>query len=164
MFFYKVKFHLLSAFLKFFYNTHRNIKIGKKTNWRKSFSLICEKNGFIFIGNSTFFNNNCTIVSKRKVYIGDKCLFGENVKIYDHNHKFNIKNIPIKDQGYTSSEIFIGNNCWIGNNVLILKGARIGNNCVIGAGLIIDFQVKDNSIVKRSGTNYVIEEIKYAEN
>ena len=87
-------------------------------------------------------------------------MFGENVKIYDHNHRFNILNKTVKEQGYTKDSISIGNNCWIGSNVVILKGTKIGNNCVIGAGITLSGNIPDGTIVKQN-YNYVIEPIKF---
>ena len=37
------------------------------------------------IGDNVFFNNGTSIAAKEKIEIGDNCIFGENVKIYDHN-------------------------------------------------------------------------------
>lgn len=67
--------------------------------------------------------------------------------MYDHNHRFADAVVKIKEQGFTTAPVNIGNRCWIGSNVVILKGACIGNNCVIGAGCIIAQEIPDNSIV-----------------
>lgn len=58
----------------------------------------------------------------------------------------------IIDQGFKVGKVNIGNNCWIGSNVIILNGVRIGNNCVIGAGCIIDRDIPNNSILRHDGT------------
>ncbi|HRM59399.1 MAG TPA: acyltransferase, partial [Megamonas funiformis] len=97
-------------------------------------------------GNNVFFNNYCSIVSHESISIGDNCIFGENVKIYDHNHRFNINDIK-KNQGFSSQKIKIGKNCWLANNVILLKGAEIGDNTVIGAGCIIKGKIPSNMIV-----------------
>lgn len=125
------------------------VKFGKKINFRKRFNIVVGKNANIIIGNNCFFNNDCSINAKNHIQIGDNCIFGENVKIYDHNHRFNNKNLVIKEQGYSIGEIKIGNNCWIGSNVCILKGANIGDNVVISAGVVIDKEIGSNVIVRR---------------
>lgn len=94
------------------------------------------------------------------VEIGDHCIFGENVKIYDHNHVFNIANKLISQSGYSCKEIIIGDNCWIGSNVTILAGAKIGNNCVIGANVVISKSIPNNTIIKNNNA-YTVENIKY---
>ena len=58
------------------------------------------------------------------------------------------------------TSFFIGNNVWIGGNVIILKGTTIGNNCVIAAGTILaNKTIPDNSIVYGK-TSLVIKEIQ----
>lgn len=42
----------------------------------------------------------------------------------------------------------IGEHCWIGSNVTILKGATIGDNCVIGAGCVIAENIPSNTVVR----------------
>lgn len=36
-----------------------------------------------------------------------------------------------------TAPVKIGKNCFIGCNVLILKGSEIGDNCVVGAGAVV---------------------------
>lgn len=158
--FYKFICHIKCIIKKFFLNFYRNIKIGKKTTWRKCFIIRTERAGIIKIGQNTFFNNYCSITSLNNISIGNDCLFGENVKIYDHNHKFNDLSKKIKEQGFNIGEVKIGNNCWIGSNVVILKGADIGDNCVIGAGCVISNKIEKNTIVRQNNSMLKIEEIR----
>ena len=74
------------------------------------------------VGVGCWFNKFCSVGAREMIEIGDNCIFGENVKIYDHNHKHEIGNIPFKDQGFTTRPIKIGNNCWVGSNVVIVPG------------------------------------------
>ena len=123
-------------------------------------TFLCGLRRGVKIGKNVFFNNGCSVAAMDRVEIGNDCLFGENVKIYDHNHRFNMKDIPVKKQGYTSNRIIIGNNNWIGSNVVILKGVKIGENCVVGAGCVVDTDIEDNCIVKNIG-NYKKEFIVF---
>jgi len=43
--------------------------------------------------------------------------------------------------------ISIGDNVYIGNNVIILPGVTIGNNVIIGAGAVVSKNVSDGSVV-----------------
>jgi acetyltransferase-like isoleucine patch superfamily enzyme len=43
--------------------------------------------------------------------------------------------------------ITIANNCFIGENSLILCGTRIGSDCIIGAGSVVRGTIPDNSLV-----------------
>lgn len=136
----------------------KSFQFGRKLQFRKGFSLVIEKPGKVIIGNDCFFNNYCSVAAKNKILIGSGTIFGENVKIYDHNHKFNRFDIPIKNQGFSTGSVEIGNHCWIGSNVTILKGAKIGDNCVIGAGCVVNQNVPSGTILKPSST--IWEKIK----
>jgi acetyltransferase-like isoleucine patch superfamily enzyme len=48
---------------------------------------------------------------------------------------------------YVFGKITIGNNCFIGENCLILTNTQIGNNCIIGAGSVVRGKIPDNSVV-----------------
>ena len=69
------------------------------------------------------------------------------------NHRFRDTTTPFRDQGYKIDKVIIGENCWIGSNVIILKGAEIGNNCVIGANCTIDFNVPNNTLIQVDNTH-----------
>lgn len=118
----------------------------EKFHFRKGFSVFIETDGIVSIGKNVFFNNYCSITARRKVVIGNDCIFGENVKIYDHNHKHR-DNKLIRLQGFSTEEVIIGEDCWIGSNVTILKGVKIGRHSVIGAGVIVYKDIPENSVV-----------------
>jgi len=145
----KLYYHIICCIKTFFYKLiyRERFSMPLNTTFRTNFHLIIEDQGKISIGKHCFFNNYCTLASRLNITIGDGSIFGENVKIYDHNHCYKNKNIPIKNQGYTAAPIIIGKHCWIANNVIILKGVTIGDNCVIGAGCIIYKDIPSGSII-----------------
>jgi len=156
MVFVKIKYHILAFFqfiwLKVIYG--KNLSIGSHTTWRRNFSVILSKKGQLSIGENCFFNNDCSIAADTKITIGDGCIFGESVKIYDSNHKFK-KGIPFKEQGYSGGSVEIGRHCWIGSGVIILKGAKISDNCVVGAGCVVKGVIPEGSIVQRGEDNII---------
>lgn len=146
----KILFRINCLFKLIFFKVIYGNKIcfGSGFNFRKGFSLIIHgKSASVNIGNNVFFNNYCTVAAMKNITIGNDTIFGENVKIYDHNHKYKDIHIPLKNQGYTSESIIIGENCWIGSNVVILKGVTIGNHSIIGAGNVIYKNVPENSVL-----------------
>lgn len=120
---------------------------GDSIYFRKGLSINIGPQGLLSMGKHVFLNNYCSITCLHRVSIGNDCIFGENVRIYDHNHKHEINGIPYYKQGFTIGEIAIGNNCWLGSNVVVLKGVKIGDNCVIGANTIVYKSIPENSIV-----------------
>ena len=107
--------------------------------------------GLLKIGNGCFFNQFCSFNVMKEIKIGDNCILGEDVKFYDHNHITYDNNVPFKQQGFCKEVITIGNNVWIGSNVIILKGVTVGNNCVIGAGCVVFRDIDDNTILLSNG-------------
>jgi acetyltransferase-like isoleucine patch superfamily enzyme len=158
MVFIKAWKHIISYITMLIYKIiyGKRLYIGKRTTWRKGLSLMISPQGMISIGENCFFNNYCSINALEKITIGSGCIFGENVRIYDHNHKFRLDG-PIKPQGYTYAPISIGNNCWIGSGVIILKGVSIGDHCVIGAGCVVDKDIPASYIVKNESNLKLIK-------
>lgn len=152
MLFLKLWYHFCAAVSKLFFKLiyGRKLDFGKKVTWRRSLCIMIDKNAEVKIGNNCFFNNYCSVNANKRITIGDGCLFGENVKIYDHNHRFKDKNIPIKEQGFSNGTVEIGNHCWIGSNVILLKGTKIGDHCIIGAGCVIRGEIPPGTIVKNT--------------
>ena len=150
MFLLKSYFYIMAFSKKIVYKIIYGNKItfGKSTTFRKMFNVVISHNGKIIIGNNCFFNNGCSLNCLGQIEIGAGSIFGEGVRIYDHNHKFNDVGKSIKEQGYSIGEVKIGKNCWIGSNVIFLKGALVGDNCVVGAGCIVKEHVPNGTIVK----------------
>lgn len=123
------------------------VSIGENFNFRYGFRVNCADSGKLIIGNNVFFNNDCSINVHKCVQIGDNCIFGENVKIYDHNHIFCNKGEPIYKQGFSDKAVKIGNNCWIGSNTVILPNTVIGDNVVIGAGTVVKGDIVSDNVV-----------------
>jgi len=145
----KLWYHIIAAIQYVFYKAiyGDKLSIGKHTTWRRGFSIMKEKNAEINIGDNCFFNNDCSITANQLISIGGGSIFGEGVKIYDHNHRF-AGNGPIKEQGFSNGEVHIGKHCWIGSNVVILKDSNISDNCVIGAGCVVSGFVPERSILQ----------------
>lgn len=132
---------------KTYFNIHGKnsmIIIGCCTNTRSGVNFIAN-NGKIVVGSGVFFNHNCCITSVECIEIGNKCSFGPNVMIFDHDHNYRRKNKDGPD--FISSPITIGNNVWVGANAVILRGATIGNNCVIAAGTVVRGNIPNNTLV-----------------
>ncbi|MEZ8186038.1 acyltransferase [Shewanella sp. 5S214] len=111
----------------------------------RRYSFLNVQGGVLTIGDKVFFNRNCSLNCRGRISIGDGCLFGENVKVYDHDHEFSFDN-GVSPSKFKVEPISIGINTWIGSNVIILKGVNIGSNSVIGAGSIVTKDVGDNVI------------------
>lgn len=104
----------------------------------------CDYGKNIEVGNNFFANYNCVILDVAKVTIGENVMFAPNVSIYTAGHPIHPES---RNSGYEYGiPVTIGDNVWIGGNVVITPGVTIGNNVVIGAGSVVTKDIPDNVI------------------
>lgn len=132
-------------FCSFSFYPKSKITLGNNINLRNSCNMFVKNEAQLSIGANVFFNNCCSINCLDKIEIGENTLFGENVKLYDHNHQYSSNGV--EHQKFNTAPIKIGKNCWLGSNVIVLKGVNIGDNSIIGAGCIIHKDIPANSII-----------------
>lgn len=116
--------------------------LGKtKDNFLIEQPFVCDYGWNIEIGESFYANHNLMILDCNKVIFGDHVLIGPNCSFYTAGHPID----PIQRKlGYEYAKpIQIGNNVWIGGNVVVLPGIKIGNDCVIGAGSVVTKDIPD---------------------
>lgn len=104
------------------------------------------------IGRSCFINFNLTIQDDAEVRIGDHCNFGPNVTIATPLHPMiaEERRSVLCEDGIErrlcwAKPVTIGNDCWLGANVVVCPGVRIGDNCVIGAGSVVTHDIPDGT-------------------
>ena len=141
---------------------HNQITLGENFRVRRAFNVTLKRNGHLDIGNDVSFNNGCSINVLGKVSIGNHVMIGEGVKIYDHNHRFRKCAKTFDAQDLSIGSVHIGNNCWIGSNVVVLKDSYISDNCVVGAGCVVSGYIPEWTLLKNN-RNYTMETIKGSE-
>ena len=102
----------------------------------------------VSIGSNTGIRSNFQLRNS-SLKVGDYCMIGSNLLIMGGGHIFKNPNIPIPLQGHHSkTSLEIGNDVWIGFNVIILPGCKhIGNGAVIGAGSVVTHDVPEYAVV-----------------
>ena len=135
-----------------------SIKFGSHVRLKKYCHILMFPKAELIIDSNVFFNNYCSINCLEKISIGENTMFGEGVKLYDHNHSFGYKenSLLVSRDEFETAPIVIGKNCWIGSNVTILKGVTIGDNVIIGANCLNYKSVAGNTVVKEK-TEYIVE-------
>lgn len=101
--------------------------------------------GKMILGNHFCALDNCRFSAHGGLLqIGNNVEVGPNVCIYDQDHDTKCEG-GIKAGKFITAPVNIGDNTWIGANVVILRGTNIGRNCIIAAGSIVKGEVPDNS-------------------
>ena len=104
----------------------------------------CDYGKNIEVGNNFFANYNLTILDVGKVIIGKNAQFAPNVSLYTAGHPLHPDS---RNSGYEYGiGITIGDNVWLGGNVVVNPGVHIGNNVVIGSGSVVTKDIPDNVI------------------
>lgn len=117
-------------------------KAGKNVHINSPFH--CDYGCNIEVGDNFFANYHCVILDNGGVKIGNDVMFAPNVSLYTVGHPLDAE---LRNQGWEQAKpIIIGNNVWIGGNVVILPGVVIGDNVVIGAGSVVTKDIPANSL------------------
>lgn len=79
------------------------------------------------------------------IVINDNSLFSNRVEILttDFHEIFNEQGVRYNH----SSNVVIGENCWIGMQALILKGVNLSNDTVVGARSVVTKSCKESNVV-----------------
>ncbi len=104
-----------------------------------------EVSPYIRIGDRSELGTRCMIQSG--VVIGNDVIMGPDVKIFTRNHRIDDTGRPVRDQGKQQGAVTIGNDVWIGANVVVLPGVSIGDHAVLAAGAIVTRNVPEWTIV-----------------
>lgn len=103
----------------------------------------CDYGYNIECGENVFFNVNCVVLDSMKVKIGSNVMFGPGVHIYTATHPLNKIE---RRKNESSKSVTIGNDCWIGGQVVICPGITIGSGSVIGAGAVVTKDVPEDCL------------------
>ncbi|OUO70637.1 sugar O-acetyltransferase [Thomasclavelia spiroformis] len=104
----------------------------------------CDYGNNIVLGKNVFINSNCYFMDGAKITVGDNVFIGPSCGFYTANHPLDYQT---RNQGIEQAlPILIGNNVWLGGNVIVLPGVEIGDGCVIGAGSVVTKDIEANSI------------------
>jgi len=80
------------------------------------------------------------------VEIGPNTLLSPGVQCISANHTFDDLDVPIKYQPSEYGKITIGEDCWLGTNVVVLPGVTIARGAVIGAGAVVTKDIPEYGI------------------
>ncbi|MFL9834762.1 acyltransferase [Chryseobacterium terrae] len=119
---------------------------GKNVTIRRNNFITAKPNAKFIIKDGTDINR-ATISCLGEIEIGENCILGEGMKIFDHNHQYTKEPFSVSKTDFNIGKVKIGNNVWTGANVIILKDVTIGDNVILGAGCVIHKDVPSNSII-----------------
>lgn len=104
----------------------------------------------VIVGNHVFIGHCCCLAVSSSLRIGNDCLLAGGVHISDYDGH------PVDAARRRADEptpvehvrpVTIGNDVWIGNHAMILKGVRIGDRSIVGAFAVVTRDVPPDVVV-----------------
>ncbi len=94
--------------------------------------------GSIYIDDFANISSGCLIGSTSEVHIGKYCLFAGGCYVGGMQHGFDRSDVPIVHQNLNiKGGVEIGDDVWLGANVVVNDGVHIGQGTVVGAGSVV---------------------------
>ena len=122
---------------------HAFSHVGEAVNWGKNVLISVD----FIIGDFSGVGDNARI--PKGVTIGNDVMIGRDLKISTKNHKSDRTDIPMRPQGFTEiSPLVIGNDVWIGDDVIITAGCcHIGEGSILATGAVVTKDVEPYCVV-----------------
>lgn len=107
------------------------------------------------LGSNVFVNQNSTWIDTCKITVGARTLIGPNCAFYSGTHPLDpsIRNGTRGPE--TGKPINIGEDCWLGGNVLVLPGITIGKGSTVGAGSVVTKDVEPYTCVAGNPARFI---------
>ena len=99
----------------------------------------------IRIKDNVFIGAGCEFNIGKGLEIGSNTLIASGCRFVDHDHGIQLGKLIGPQPGYRSS-IVVGDDVWLGCNVVVLKGVIIGDGAVVAAGAVVTKSIPSNEI------------------
>ena len=128
----------------------KKIKTYLQCRTAKGYEQWLRKQGVVIGKNLRLFNHNSIrfdITTPGLITVGDNVSITADVSILTHDFCSSVFREKYHDYLPGRSKVIIGNNVYIGQKAIILRGVTIGDNVIIAAGAIVTKDVPSDSVV-----------------
>ena len=131
-----------------FRGNNNTVIIGNNCRLQKSILYLIDDGNKLTVGDNNDWGKNVTVISEEgtNISIGSDCQVAVNVAIRSSDGHSIISNETNKRIN-PALDITIGDRCWFGEHVKVLKGADIKSDCIIGASSIVTRGVYESNSV-----------------
>lgn len=124
----------------------RNIRFSHNAYIYPDLYLETQGVGSITLGDDVVMSRGVHLVSHCQITIGAGTMLGEYSSVRDANHQ-RCNGFALREAGFTSTPIVIGQEVWIGRGAIILPGVHIGDRATIAANSVVNRDVPAGAVV-----------------
>ena len=106
------------------------LTINNRTRINYGSTIHINNDAEIIVGSLTT-NVGVNIQAKKRIVIGEDCMFGRNTTVFDSS--FHPTGASIESMKTNMSDVIIGDHVWIGAYAFVVEGTHISNGCMIGS-------------------------------
>lgn len=145
-------------YLLFFFFPQKILRINGSSSWpvHRTSRVLYAKNIKVGYNSAPGLSNACYVQGKNGICIGNNLRMGPGVGLISANH-----NPDNYDEWLKDKPINIGDNVWIGMNVVVLPGVNIGSNVIIGANAVVNKDIPSNYIAVGNPIKLLREKTPY---
>ena len=103
--------------------------------------------GYIHVGNHSALGPYVVVYGQGGVKIGSYCMIATHSTLVASNHIYSSVEKPIKLQGTKAIGINLGDDIWIGANVVIQDGITLGKGVIVGSSALVRNSFPEYSII-----------------
>ncbi|MEF9940576.1 MAG: acyltransferase [Clostridium sp.] len=126
---------------------NNTIEIGENTHITNGELWIEDDNNKIIIGSNTSLCGKIHLacIEGCTIAIGDNCLFSSDI-VFRTGDSHSILDLD-GNRINPAQDIIVKNHVWIGNKVIVTKGASIAENSIVGTGAIVTKKFDETNVV-----------------
>lgn len=110
------------------------------------YTILETRGGTINVGAGTTIGPFCVLYGHGGLFIGKNCLIASHVVCIPENHRYELTDVLIREQGWSRRGIHIGDDVWLATGVVVVDGVSIGTGAVIGAGAVVTRDIPPQSV------------------
>lgn len=115
-----------------------NIQFNGDAHFCQGAKIIVKENASISFGDHFILNGDTQLIARKSIVFGDDCLLSWGGLIMDTDfHSVYTAGDNKKKATNEDREVRIGDHCWLGCNVTVMKGVSLAENTIVSAGSIV---------------------------
>lgn len=113
----------------------------------------------IDIGDRNYLNRDVMLDACGRIEIGNDNMLGPGTYITDSNHTLD-PDSPVSQCPMDIGQVIIGNGCWLGAKVCVLKDVVLGDRCVVASNSVVTSSFPADSVIGGNPARLIRRNVK----